>query len=180
MEISGDIDKILEAKGDTVNRYKISKQPDVLMLCYLLTVYELESIFSNLGYPFSLNLLQKNIAYYQQRTTHGSTLSRVVFGWIHARSNRSGSWTCLAEALGQDVHEIKGGSTGEGVHLGAMAGTIDLMQRCYGGIDCDNNVLTVNPRLPDTLDGLAMRIQYRQHQIKVQISPESLSLDVSA
>lgn len=74
---------------------------------------------------------------------------------------------------------IKEGSAGEGIHLGAMAGTIDLMQRCYGGIDCENNVLTVNPRLPDTLDGVAMRVQYRQHQIKVQISPGSLSLDTS-
>ncbi|WNM56636.1 glycoside hydrolase family 65 protein [Candidatus Nitrospira allomarina] len=174
------IDQILEAEGDAVNRYKISKQPDVLMLCYLLTVTELESIFSNLGYPFSLKLLQKNIAYYQQRTTHGSTLSRVVFGWIHARSDRSGSWNCLAEALGQDVHDIQGGSTGEGIHLGAMAGTIDLMQRCYGGIDCENNVLTVNPRLPETLEGLAMKVQFRQHHIKVQISPKSLRLDVSA
>ncbi|GJL70046.1 MAG: trehalose 6-phosphate phosphorylase [Nitrospirales bacterium] len=174
------IDHILEAEGDTVNRYKISKQPDVLMLCYLLTVSELQSIFANLGYPFSLSLLQKNMAYYQERTTHGSTLSRVVYGWIHARSDRSGSWACLAEALGQDVHKIKGGSTGEGIHLGAMAGTIDLMQRCYGGIDCEDNVLTVNPRLPETLEGLAMKVEYRQHQIKVQITPSSLSLDVSA
>lgn len=38
----------------------------------------------------------------------------------------------------------------------------------------------MNPRLPDTLDGLAMKVQYRQHQITVQISPGSLSLDVSA
>ncbi|HSF10757.1 MAG TPA: glycosyl hydrolase family 65 protein, partial [Nitrospirales bacterium] len=145
-----------------------------------LTVSELESILANLGYPFSLKLLEKNIAYYQQRTTHGSTLSRVVFGWIQARSDRSGSWKFLAEALGQDVHEIKRGSTGEGIHLGAMAGTIDLMQRCYGGIDCENNVLTVNPCLPETLERLAMKVQFRQHHINVQISPKSLCLDVSA
>ena len=41
-------------------------------------------------------------------------------------------------------------------------------------------MLTVNSLLPETLDELAMMVQYRQHQIKVQISPRSLSLDVPA
>ena len=39
------LDRILEAEGDSPNRYKLSKQADVLMLFYLLSADELEGIF---------------------------------------------------------------------------------------------------------------------------------------
>ena len=29
--------------------------------------------------------------------------------------------------------DTQGGTTKEGIHLGAMAGTIDILQRCYTG-----------------------------------------------
>jgi trehalose/maltose hydrolase-like predicted phosphorylase len=35
------LDRILEAEGDTPNRYKVSKQADVLMLFYLFSADEL-------------------------------------------------------------------------------------------------------------------------------------------
>ena len=37
------LDRILEAEADTPNRYKLSKQADVLMLFYLLSADELSS-----------------------------------------------------------------------------------------------------------------------------------------
>ena len=173
------IDRILEAEGDSVNRYKVSKQPDVLMLFYLLSLNDLKSIFSGLGYPFSLWMLRNTIAYYQQRTVHGSTLSRIVFGWILARSDRRGSWQCVIEALGNDAHHIKSGSTGQGIHLGAMAGTVDLIQRCYGDLSIENDMLWLDPQLPKSLRGLSMNIYYRHHQVHVQVSPDSLSIQMS-
>jgi alpha,alpha-trehalase len=44
------LDRILEAEGDTPNRYKLSKQADVLMLFYLLSADELREIFHRLDY----------------------------------------------------------------------------------------------------------------------------------
>src|SRR5690606_14656237 len=46
------LDRILEAEGDTTNRYRLSKQADVLMLFYLLSAEELEDAFRHLGYTF--------------------------------------------------------------------------------------------------------------------------------
>jgi trehalose/maltose hydrolase-like predicted phosphorylase len=173
------IDRILEAENRSVNQYKISKQPDALMMFYLLSWEELERIFSGLGYPLTLNMLQSNIAYYQQRTVHGSTLSRIVFSWILARWDRKGSWQFLIEALGNDTHHITGGSTGQGIHLGAMAGTVDLIQRCYAGISIENDMLCLDPQLPESLRGVDMNMYYRHHQIHVRISQESLSIQIS-
>ncbi|MFP3879826.1 MAG: trehalose-phosphatase, partial [Dehalococcoidia bacterium] len=80
------LDRILEAEGDTPNRYKLSKQADVLMLFYLLSADELGELFRRLGYAFEYETIPKNIEYYLKRTAHGSTLSRVVHAWVLARS----------------------------------------------------------------------------------------------
>ena len=82
------LDRILEDEGDTPNAYKVSKQADVLMLFYLLSADALASIFERLGYAFEPDAIPRSIEYYLQRTSHGSTLSRVVHSWVLARSDR--------------------------------------------------------------------------------------------
>ncbi|RJQ71919.1 MAG: trehalose-phosphatase [Desulfobacteraceae bacterium] len=170
------LDRILEAEGDTPNRYKASKQADVLMLFYLLSAEELTEIFQRLGYPFAYDTIPKNIDYYIKRTSHGSTLSRVVHAWVLARSDRVQSWKLFYEALQSDVTDIQGGTTAEGIHLGAMAGTVDLLQRGYTGIVTREDVLWFNPCLPKELNRLRIRIRYRSHFLEVDLTTERLKV----
>jgi trehalose/maltose hydrolase-like predicted phosphorylase len=156
------LDRILESEGDSPNRYKVSKQADVLMLFYLFSAEELEALFTRLGYRFEPETIPRNIDYYIQRTSHGSTLSRVVHSWVLARANRPGGWPLFIEALESDVADIQGGTTHEGIHTGAMAGTVDLVQRCFTGIETRGDVLRLNPYLPEGLRRLALNIRYRQ------------------
>jgi hypothetical protein len=79
------LDRILEAEGDDVNRYKASKQADVLMLFYLFSAEELASSSSTWA-TRSTRRIPRNIDYYIARTSHGSTLSRVVHSWVLARA----------------------------------------------------------------------------------------------
>lgn len=168
------LDRILEAENDTPNRYKASKQADVLMLFYLLSAEELAEIFEQLGYPFEYETIPKNIDYYLQRTSHGSTLSRVVHSWVLARSDRFRSWKLFCEALQSDVSDIQRGTTPEGIHLGAMAGTVDQLQRGYTGIVTRGDVLYFNPCLPDDLSRLKLKIRYRSHFLEVEMTSEFL------
>jgi alpha,alpha-trehalase len=170
------LDRILEAEGDTPNRYKLSKQADVLMLFYLLSAEELGELFRRLGYPFEYETIPRNIEYYLRRTSHGSTLSRVVHAWVLARSKRELSWHLFKEALESDVSDIQGGTTREGIHLGAMAGTVDLIQRCYTGIETRQHKLQLNPYLPNDLKEVRFDIVYRQHSINFVITSEQLRL----
>jgi alpha,alpha-trehalase len=170
------LDRILEAENDSPNRYKASKQADVLMLFYLLSAEELSEIFENLGYSFDYDTIPKNIDYYIRRTSHGSTLSRVVHSWVLARSDRTGSWKMFLEALRSDVADIQGGTTAEGIHLGAMAGTVDQLQRGYTGIYVDREVLWFNPCLPEELEILSLKIRFRGHFLKVDIDPKTLRI----
>jgi trehalose/maltose hydrolase-like predicted phosphorylase len=158
------LDRILEAEGDSVNRYQASKQADVLMLVFLLGEGGLRETLASLGYEVDRAALDRTVDYYLARTSHGSTLSAVVHAWVLASRDRSASWRFFREALDSDIADVQGGTTAEGIHLGAMAGAVDLVQRCYTGLDISNGVLRLEPRLPDELDSLELRLRYRDHR----------------
>ncbi|HKJ95476.1 MAG TPA: glycosyl hydrolase family 65 protein, partial [Gammaproteobacteria bacterium] len=170
------LDRILEAEGDTPNRYKVSKQADVLMLFYLFSADELRALFEQLGYSFSKDLIPANIDYYLRRTSHGSTLSMVAHAWVLARSDRSGSWDCFQEALDSDIADTQGGTTAEGIHLGAMGGTLDLLHRCYLGIETRGDTLRFDPVMPGELRRLRVLLRYRRHKLEVEATHDTLTV----
>ncbi|MFU8805820.1 MAG: trehalose-phosphatase, partial [Bradymonadaceae bacterium] len=142
------IDRILYREGKSLNHYKISKQADVLMLFYLFSRRELKALFTRLGKDIDSEMIQKNIDYYMQRTSHGSTLSRIVHSWVLSEHDPVQAWQLFSEALLSDVGDTQGGTTAEGIHLGAMAGTVDIIERSFAGIEIFNDVLCFCPNLP--------------------------------
>jgi beta-phosphoglucomutase family hydrolase len=170
----GRLDLILEAEGDTTNRYKLSKQADVLMLFYLLSAEELRSLLERLGYAFEPEMIPRTIDYYLARTAHGSTLSRIVHAWVLARVDRARSWTVFRAALDADLDDTQGGTTGEGIHLGAMAGTVDLMIRGYAGLEVRDDVLWFDPQLPDALPVVQFEVRYRDQRLGVDLDRKRL------
>lgn len=171
------LDRILEAEGDSVSRYKASKQADVLMLFYLLSFEELVEVFDRLGVEFTEEILDRNINYYMERTSHGSTLSRLVHSWVLARADRRRSMKLFRQALESDVSDIQGGTTEEGIHLGAMAGTIDLLQRGFSGMEPGpDGVLRFKPNLPPEIENLDFSVYYRRRWLRVRLNNEEVEI----
>ena len=170
------LDLILEAEHDSPNHYKLAKQADVLMLFYLFSAEELGELFARLDYPFEYQTIPRNVAYYAGRLSHGSTLCRVVCAWVLARSDRPRAMNLFAEALQSDVNDIQQGTTAEGIHLGAMAGTVDLVQRVSTGIEIKSDVLRLNPELPQEIERLDTRIRYRGQTLDLQLTHDSLTV----
>jgi alpha,alpha-trehalase len=168
------LDRVLEAEQDTPNRHKVSKQADVLMLFYFFSADELRAVFEQLSYPFTYKTILRNVGYYLRRTSHGSTLSRIVHSWGLARSDRTHSWRLCTEALESDIRDTQGGTTPEGIHLGAMVGSVDLVQRCYCGIEMRDEVLWRHPCLPADVRRLELQIRYCSHWLTVEVSHEAL------
>src|SRR5690606_32041327 len=129
------LDRILEAEGDSPNRYQVSKQADVLMLFFLLSANELAQLLAHLGYRWDPASIPANVDYYLARTSEGSTLSAVVHAWVLARGHREQALEYFVEVLRSDVADVQGGTTPEGIHLAAMAGSVDLLQRCFAGVE---------------------------------------------
>ncbi|GAA2264058.1 hypothetical protein GCM10010415_29840 [Streptomyces atrovirens] len=158
------LDRILEAEGDTVNRYKASKQADVLMLGYLFPPRELQSLFRRLGHHLDEETWSRTVDYYLHRTSHGSTLSELVHGWVLARVRRTGAWQYFHEALEADIADVQGGTTGEGIHLGAMAGTLDLVQRGLTGLAPRGDALSLDPVPLPALSEYGFVLSHRGHR----------------
>jgi alpha,alpha-trehalase len=97
-----------------------------------------------------------------------------VSAWVLARSDRPRSWHLFQRALDSDIADIQGGTTPEGIHVGAMAGTVDLLQRCYLGIEMRANVLHFDPALPDDLHRIRTRLHYRGQSIDVDADHNAL------
>ncbi|BBC29617.1 Trehalose 6-phosphate phosphorylase [Streptomyces graminofaciens] len=157
------LDRILESEGDTVNRYQASKQADVLMLGHLFSPAELRDLFRRLGYDMDDELWRRTVDYYLRRTSHGSTLSGLVHAWVLARAGRAEAWTYCREALEQDVADLQGGTTGEGIHLGAMAGTLDLVQRGLTGLETREDALQLDPVPLPAVSEYGFSLRYRGH-----------------
>ena len=170
------LDRILKAEGDTPDRYQASKQADVGMLFYLFTAAELETLLERLGYSFTDETLRRNIAYYMQRTSHGSTLSKMVLASvIHDLDHEEGCRLFL-EALRSDIDDVQRGTTAEGIHLGAMAGTVAIVLHRYAGLSLGGGGVVFRPALPQRLTHLRFRVHWRGRWLDVDITPERLRL----
>jgi len=159
------LDRIIKAEGDSPDKYKLAKQADVLMMFYVLGPEAVKTILNSLGYKVddAIELLKNNYEYYEARTSHGSTLSKVVHavisGYITAGNT---AWDWFLEAMKSDIFDTQGGTTLEGIHCGVMAGTLDVIYRYFAGIDFSGDVIKINPHLPKHWSSLAFRIHHRK------------------
>jgi trehalose/maltose hydrolase-like predicted phosphorylase len=172
------LDRILRAEGKDPNRYKVTKQADTVMLFFLFRQDELREIFGRLGYDYRADTATRNVEYYDRRTSHGSTLSFVTHAGVLATIDPESSWDRFLVALHSDADDIQGGTTKEGIHMGVMSGTLDLMQRNYAGAHVYDDVLHFDPRLPSRLDSLSFSMQFRGTPIQVTLTGDHLTLAV--
>ena len=164
------LDRILEAEGRSVDDYQVSKQADVLMLFFLLSADELRALLRELGYDLPPETIPRTIEYYLARTAHGSTLSSLVHAWVLARNHREHALEHFERALRSDIADIQGGTTAEGVHVGAMAGCVDLLQRCFAGLETRHDALWLNPHWPQRFGRLEFEVRYRHQALTVAVS----------
>jgi beta-phosphoglucomutase family hydrolase len=174
----GRLDLILASEGDTTNNYKLSKQADVLMLLYLFSADELREVLRGLGYDFPAEAIPRTVEYYRERSSHGSTLSNVVHSWVEARGDRARSWDFLVQALESDLDDVQGGTTHTGVHVGAMAGSIDMVTRCYTGLELHDGMLWLHPVLPPEVEQIEFTLSFQQQLIRVTVDSDLLRLSV--
>jgi trehalose/maltose hydrolase-like predicted phosphorylase/beta-phosphoglucomutase-like phosphatase (HAD superfamily) len=170
------LDRVLEAEGDSTNRYKLSKQADVLMLLFLLSPDGLRRLLRGLGYEVTSAQLTRTVAYYLDRTAHGSTLSGVVSAWVLARTDPGQAWRFLLSVLESDVADVQGGTTAEGIHLGAMAGTLDIVMLGLTGMQAHGDTLRFDPALLPEITQLRFSIHYRGHRIEIILTEDRLSV----
>jgi trehalose/maltose hydrolase-like predicted phosphorylase len=77
-----------------------------------------------------------------------------------------------------DLDDTQGDTTREEIHIGAMAGTVDLVLRTFAGLRVGTDTVVLDPRLPDGLRRARFLVRYRGQRIEVSVAHDRLWLSV--
>jgi trehalose/maltose hydrolase-like predicted phosphorylase len=79
-------------------------------------------------------------------------------------------------ALESDVGDVQGGTTQEGIHMGVMAGTLDLILRAYLGTEIRNGTLYFRPKPVGNMEGLSFPMRFRGVPLEVKLERDNLTV----
>jgi beta-phosphoglucomutase family hydrolase len=173
------MDRLLKAEGKSADEYKVAKQADTLMVFYNLEKQEVDSLLNDMGYKLPADYLEKNLKYYLARTSHGSTLSRVVHAKLAEMvGDKKLGFELYRDALTSDYNDIQGGTTGEGIHVGVMGGTILIALFTYAGINIKGEMLSVNPQLPQGWEKMSFGLTFKK--TSYNLTAENINVEIEA
>lgn len=173
------MDRLLKAEGKSADDYKVAKQADTLQTFYNLDESDVTEMLKNLGYHLSENYLSKNLEYYLARTSHGSTLSRVVHAQLaNMIDDHQLSWDLYKDALTSDYADVQGGTTGEGIHAGVMAGTVTIALQSFAGLNLKGDIVKFEPHLPNHWRKVEFSFKFKNVKYDCKVTPETLSVTV--
>jgi trehalose/maltose hydrolase-like predicted phosphorylase len=147
---------------------QVLKQADVLMLHHLVP----EEVVAG--------SLEANLSYYEPRTAHGSSLSPAIHAGLFARARRFGpALDALRLACRIDVDDLTGTTAG-GLHLATMGGVWQALVFGFAGVRATASELTIDPRLPDAWDALALKLKFQGEPVGIRIDHETITADAAA
>jgi len=150
---------------DRLQRYKVIKQPDVILL-YLL----LPKLFSK---EEALNAWN----FYEPLTSHDSTLSWGMHALAAFRLGlREEGEAYFSKAMFLDLEELMENTTGEGLHIGAMGAFLQALLFGVVGLSFKEEV-SVCPSLPASWEGLTFEIAWKKERYLVQCTKKGKSVE---
>jgi kojibiose phosphorylase len=133
------------------NETQILKQPDVLMLQYLLREH------------YSDESVRVNYDYYQPRTDHtyGSSLGPSIMTIMACDVGKpDDAYEHFIRAVRADLRDVRG-NAGDGIHAASAGGTWQAVVFGFGGLRVTPEGWTTQPRLPKDWKRLAFRFFHR-------------------
>ncbi|MCG0278296.1 MAG: glycoside hydrolase family 65 protein [Thermanaeromonas sp.] len=140
-----------------IYRYQICKQPDVLLLLFLLRE------------KFTLEDVKRNYDYYEPITTHDSSLSPPIFSilaWEIGYEEKAYKYFLHAARMDLDDYH---GNTKDGIHAASMGGAWGAAVYGFGGMRVYPEGLHFYPSIPNQWKRLSFSIKYRGRKIKVTV-----------
>jgi kojibiose phosphorylase len=138
----------------------ILKQPDVVMLAYLLPDL------------FDEKTLQTNYEYYSARTDHtfGSSLGPAIHAIIACRVGKPDeAYEHFIRAALADLEDVRGNAH-DGIHAASAGGIWQAVVFGFGGLRFDPQGPTTSPCLPRHWKRLAFRLMYRGRRFEIDLT----------
>jgi alpha,alpha-trehalose phosphorylase len=151
-----------------IYRFQVLKQADVVLALFLQ------------GDHFSSEQKRVDFEYYDPITTGDSTLSGVVQSIIAAEVGyRDLALRYFHNALFVDLADLHGNAT-DGVHVASTAGIWNCLAYGFGGMRDYNGLVTFDPRLPDSWEGLTFHLTLHGTQVQVDLTTDQIAFSVTA
>ena len=144
---------------DRLQRYKVLKQPAVLM--YMALMPE----------EFSMEELRAAWDYYEPKTLHDSTLSYGIHAMLAARLGLEDKAVSYFEkSLFLDLKDVMSNTGREGIHAASLGATWQAMVFGFCGLSEQEGRPVCDAKLPSSLESVEFRVHCRGEQYKVEIS----------
>jgi beta-phosphoglucomutase len=137
------------------SKRQVLKQPDVLMLLYLMRQSE--------EFPYNREILQKNWDYYAPRTdiTYGSSLGPAIHGILASDLGQSDeAYQRFMQAAMVDLEDVRGNAA-DGIHGASAGGIWQAVTFGFGGLKLTQEGPTATPQLPSHWQRLKFKIYWR-------------------
>ncbi|MGD1910744.1 MAG: beta-phosphoglucomutase [Rivularia sp. (in: cyanobacteria)] len=155
-----------------VNNRQILKQPDVLMLLYLME--------RTAETDYGKEVLQKNWDYYAPRTdiTYGSSLGPAIQGLVAASLGKTGeAYELFRLAAFVDLENTRGNAA-DGIHAASCGNVWQAVVFGYAGIQFTENGPVAKPNLPPTWKRIQFKIFWRGKRYCFDLKPEVTSVEI--
>ncbi|BAY18382.1 glycoside hydrolase family 65, central catalytic [Anabaenopsis circularis NIES-21] len=148
---------------EATSQKQILKQPDVLMLLYLLRQ------------RYDHKTLASNWEYYSQRTDHtyGSSLGPAIHAILACDLNQpTEAYTHFLRAALVDLEDVRL-NAGEGIHAASAGGVWQSVVYGFGGVRMTQFGPVACPNLPPTWTRLQFRLQWRNEWYEFDLRQET-------
>ena len=152
------------------NQRQVLKQPDVLMLLYLLRQFPLKTSFSS---GDNRETLQINWDYYTPRTDHtyGSSLGPAIHAILACDLDKSAeAYEHFMRAALVDLKDVRGNAS-EGIHAASTGGVWQAVVFGFAGVHLTSSgPIVETPHLPPGWTRLQFKLQWRDQSYEFDIS----------
>ena len=147
-----------------VNETQVLKQPDVLMLMYLLPDL------------FDAEAVDINYQYYTPRTDHtfGSSLGPSIQAIMACKVGDPAAYEHFMRAARADLFDVRG-NAGDGIHGASAGGLWQAVVFGFAGLKRTSDGWTANPRLPENWSRVAFKIMDHGRPVEFDIKKESVA-----
>jgi kojibiose phosphorylase len=137
------------------NKRQVLKQPDVLMLLYLMR--------QSAEFPYNLEILQKNWDYYAPRTdiTYGSSLGPAIHAILASDLGQPDeAYKCFMQAAMVDLEDVRGNAA-DGIHGASAGGIWQAVTFGFGGFKLTPEGPVAVSHLPSHWKRLQYKVYWR-------------------
>ncbi|MGJ7911204.1 glycoside hydrolase family 65 protein [Neobacillus sp. LXY-1] len=140
----------------TIYRYQVCKQADTVLAHFLLEDEQ------------SVETIRNSFHYYENITTHDSSLSTCIFSIMASKlGNGEKAYQYFNETARLDLEDTHG-NTKDGLHMANMGGTWLAIVFGFAGLRINERGLSLSPIIPDKWSGYRFSIRYQGRKIQIE------------